>query len=448
MGVHISSPTIKLNNVGPTSKKCGDLKKVSAEALSERQGLDRDIDQSRASLNLYEGYASSAELMAYSKAHIAELNEKAAAEGKRKIRSDAVVMVATVLKPPAHFMNGLLREEQIRLLKDGVEGFANIVGEANVKSAAYHFDEQGSHVHVFWEPMTADGRLSAKEAVSLKTFSRINKELPQFMRARGWDIEDCKSYDEAEERAKRKTLGEAEYRKQTAEKRAKNGRSSYKYKAEAEEARRKAEAEAEEARRKAEAEAEELKSTVSDLRQQITQQRDEMENLGSELSAMRMELEVLKATPEPEAEEELSLMSKVKRFLKRKTVEMSEEVYEKCLGAYSFYHKAKAMLKKAEALIKEGYDNTARKLKERLAKAEKERDEAKRERDKARAETRAVMEENEALEKSNADLRWLVSTICSRFMFVRAFVRDIECELQAEKRDREDGYHDHEEEEL
>lgn len=437
MRVHISSPTIKLNNVGTTSKKCGDLKKVSAEALSERQGIDRDIDQSRASLNLYEGYASSAELMAYSKAHIAELNEKAAAEGKRKIRSDAVVMVATVLKPPAHFMNGLSREEQIRLLKDGVEGFANIVGEANVKSAAYHFDEQGSHVHVFWEPMTADGRLSAKEAVSLKTFSRINKELPQFMRAKGWDIEDCKSYDEAEERAKRKTLGEAEYRKQTAEKRAKNGRSSYKYKAEAEEA-----------RRKAEAEVEELETAVSDLRAQVIQQRDEIENLESELFAKRKELETLKATPEPEAEEELSLLSKVKRLFKRKTVEMSEEVYEKCLGAYSFYHKAKAMLKKAEALIKEGYDNTAEKLKKRLAKAEEERDEAKRERDKAKAETRAVMEENENLEKNNADLRWLVSTICDRFMFVRAFVRDIERELQAEKRDIEDGYHDHEEEEL
>ena len=437
MGVHISSPTIKLNNVGTTSKKCGDLKKVSAEALSERQGIDRDIDQSRASLNLYEGYASSAELMAYSKAHIAELNEKAAAEGKRKIRSDAVVMVATVLKPPAHFMNGLSREDQIRLLKDGVEGFANIVGEANVKSAAYHFDEQGSHVHVFWEPMTADGRLSAKEAVSLKTFSRINKELPQFMRARGWDIEDCKAYDEAEERAKRKTLGEAEYRKQTAEKRTRNGRSSYKYKAEAEEA-----------RRKAEAEVEELETAVSDLRTQVIQQRDEIENLESELFVKRMDLEIMKATPEPEAEEELSLMSKVKRFFKKKTVEMSEEVYEKCLGAYSFYHKAKAMLKKAEALIKEGYDNTARKLKERLAKVEKERDEAKRERDKAKAETRAVMEENEALEKSNADLRWLISTICSRFMFVRAFVRDIERELQAEERDREDDYYDYDEEEL
>ena len=141
-------------------------------------------------------------------------------------------------------------------------------------------------------------------------------------------------------------------------------------------------------------------------------------------------------------------MSKVKRLFKRKTVEMSEEVYEKCLGAYSFYHKAKAMLKKAEALIKEGYDNTAEKLKKRLAKAEKERDEAKREREKAEAETRAVMGKNEALEKSNADLRWLVSAICDRFMFVRAFVQDIERELQAEERDIEDGYHDHEEEEL
>ncbi|MBQ3196229.1 MAG: hypothetical protein IJB65_07160 [Clostridia bacterium] len=40
----------------------------------------------------------------------------------------------------------------------------------------------------------------------------------------------------------------------------------------------------------------------------------------------------------------LSLMSKVQRFLKSKTVEMSEKVYEKCLGAYSVIQLAIAIL--------------------------------------------------------------------------------------------------------
>lgn len=96
-----------------------------------------------------------------------------------------------------------------------------------MKSIAIHFDEQGPHAHIFWEPMTKDSRLCAKEMHNLKFLGRLNKEMLEFLRSRGWDIDDCNAYDEA--------LYRLMSEKEKAERRQKNGRSSAVYKAEAEE---------------------------------------------------------------------------------------------------------------------------------------------------------------------------------------------------------------------
>ena len=425
MGVQITSPTLKLNSLGRTGKKCGGFRQVAAEALTERRGLDSDIDQSRADLNIYEGYASAEELLAYSERHVAELNEKAAAEGGRKIRKDAVLMVATIIRAPTHYMNQFSRDEQIRFLKEGIEGLAAIIGKDNIKSAAYHFDEQGPHVHVFWEPMTADGRLCAKEMVSLKTFSRINKELPQFMRAKGWDIDDCRAYDAAEEQAKMEALGEAEYRRQNAEKRAKNGRSSRQYKADEEKELMQVLA----VKSDVTTELEVRKCSLAEL-------KDEQESLESELSAQRLELKALKATPAPESEYWLNMMSKVKKFFKKETVELSVEEFKKCVGAYTFYYKAKAILDEIENRIKEMYNNTVRKLKERLTRVTAERDKAMQERDEA-------IGEKEKAEAETRSYQELFGTICNKFPAVRAFLQ-----RQDKNHSRQDFSRNEEEEEL
>lgn len=225
MGWKIGLPSLKLNNAGVKSKSCGDFGHVAAEALKERKGHDPDIDPERAALNRYEGFETAAALQKYSREHVEQLRD---AKG-RKLRSDAVVMCATVLKPPAAYMATLSHEDQLRMLDDAYEAFAEIVGEDNIKSRADHFDEQGGHTHVFWEPMTADGRLCAKEVHNLKFFRRVNQELPAKLRERGWDIDDCEMYDAAQQ--------EYEETKKTA------GRSSYAYKAEAEKAKLALEAE-------------------------------------------------------------------------------------------------------------------------------------------------------------------------------------------------------------
>lgn len=213
MGYKIGLPSLKLNNAGKKTKRCGSFKSVACEALEERKGQDPDIDQSKSNENIYHGYRTAAELMEYSRKHVEQLKDK----NGRSIRKDAVVMCVTILKPPAAMMNILPRSEQIRFLDDAEEGLARIVGKTNIKSSATHFDELGAHRHVFHEPMTEDGRLCAKEVHNLKFFGRVNRELPALLREKGWDIEDCEMYDTAQQeyeavRGKNKESGKSSAR--------------------------------------------------------------------------------------------------------------------------------------------------------------------------------------------------------------------------------------------
>lgn len=229
MGYTIGMPSIKLNNVGQKSKHCGSFKKVAEEALAERLGLDLDINKELTDQNIYKGFRTAEDLMQYSLEHISELDFNRP-EGTRKIRADAVVMCGTILKPPAEMMMNLSREEQQKFLEDAVTDFSKIVREENVKSVVLHFDERVPHAHVFWEPMTADGRLCAKEMHNLKFFGRLNREMPEMLRKQGWDIDNCQAYDKAEEDKKREEMGEEKYREYRKEKRKNRGQDSNDFK--------------------------------------------------------------------------------------------------------------------------------------------------------------------------------------------------------------------------
>lgn len=233
MGWKIGLPSLKLNNAGVKTKNCGDFGSVAKEALQERIGTDPDINPELSDMNRYTGYQTAAKLLEYSRQHTERLRD---ASG-RKLRKDAVVMCVTILKPPAAFMATLSHDDQVRFLDDAYRAFVAIVGAENIKSRADHFDEQGAHSHVFWEPMTKDGRLCAKEVHNLQFFSRVNRELPHQLRERGWDIQDCDCYDAAKEKYQ-------DLKQQP-------GRSSMRFKAEAEAQRQQLEQEVSDLREKA-----------------------------------------------------------------------------------------------------------------------------------------------------------------------------------------------------
>ena len=222
MGWTIGIPSLKLNNVGTKSKHCGNFQSVAEEALSERKGHDPDINPELSKRNKYDGLCSAAELMSYSENHCNTMKDA----HNRSLRKDAVRMCVTIIKPPAAYMATLSEDDQHHFLQDGIDKIAEIVDPDNIKSIAWHFDEQGPHVHIFWEPITRDGRLCAKEMHNLAFLGKLNREMPSHLRQRGWDIDDCNAYDSAE-----RALESA---KEKSERRHMSGRNSAIYKAAAE----------------------------------------------------------------------------------------------------------------------------------------------------------------------------------------------------------------------
>lgn len=235
MGYTVGMPSMKLSNIeGARGKHCGNFKRVAAEALGERLGKDLDINPELSHNNINFGFGTAEELIKYSDEHVNQMNAEREQRGERKIRTDAVRMCATIIKPPAEMMLQLSREQQEKFLRDSLDCFKNIIDENNIKAAAIHFDELIPHLHIFWEPMTQDGRLCGKEMHNLKYLGRLNREMPEMLRQKGWQIvDDCNAYDSVEEQKKREEMGEPAYREYRKGLRAKRGRESSVFKSEA-----------------------------------------------------------------------------------------------------------------------------------------------------------------------------------------------------------------------
>lgn len=277
MGYTLGMPSLKLSNTaGKGGKHCGNFKKVTEEALKERLGQDLDINHDLTQNNEYlTQIKTAADLQNISTTWINTYNKRIEEENiqieeeikkavkeyndnhdekltkikalkainderrankqeplqtKRRIRDDAVVMCATIIKPSAEFMSTLTPENQRQMLIDSYEKLKEIVGESNMKAAVIHYDELVPHLHTFWMPETEDGRLCAKEKHGLKFLGTLNKEMPAYLRSKGWDIDDCNAYDAEEEQRKKEEMGTEAYKKEKQEKRNNRGRSSSKFK--------------------------------------------------------------------------------------------------------------------------------------------------------------------------------------------------------------------------
>lgn len=212
MGYMIGMPSLKLSNVWKENKHAGFFRDVVSEALEERYGKDKDIDREKTKNNEYViGFRTAKELIEYSdrtiermKKEIEENNQNPKLAKRRTIRKDAVVMCALIIKPPAEMMNNLSDEDQDKFLKDTLYEVADIVGVGNIKAAVIHKDERVRHMHIFWQPITEDGRLCAKEMHNQKNyFDRLNHEMPKNLRLLGWDIDECRAYDKKSEEQKK-----------------------------------------------------------------------------------------------------------------------------------------------------------------------------------------------------------------------------------------------------
>lgn len=220
-----------------------------------RKSASDTYDRSRTPNNRYTGYQTADDV-------VAALEEEAAAQTvevrtkdketgetvirKRPLRSDAVIGVAVIFKPPCAIARTWSREQYDKFINDSLDVMAAVQcgGEVdkktgklkrgqepchlfrreNVIASAEHWDEGSlaegedvytGHWHHIYKPEDESGKYRGA-LVDPYFLSRLSAVYPRMMREREWDIEDCdctdwekfnddKGPENAEYKAKRKS---------------------------------------------------------------------------------------------------------------------------------------------------------------------------------------------------------------------------------------------------
>ena len=201
LGVKVGIPIMKLNNHHTRTKRKGYMRAVFCEGLEERWGTDPDIDRSRTPLNEYRGeYRSGQALTAALTAEAEAYSQQQRQQGKRGLRSDAIIGWAAIIKPPADWINALSSGQRKNFFDDSRRIMFDLMGHdeagrSNIRATVLHHDEAGDHEHFYGAAKTSDGRFCGKDLINLKLFQKFNREYPKRMRKMGWEIDDCIVYD-------------------------------------------------------------------------------------------------------------------------------------------------------------------------------------------------------------------------------------------------------------
>lgn len=206
---------------------------TDGHAIHIRKSASDTYDRSRTVNNRYIGPQTA-------DAVLAALEESAAAQAvevrttdketgeivvrKRPLRSDAVIGVAVIYKPPCAIARDWSREQYDKFISDSREVMAAIqcggeadkktgnvkrgrepcrlFGSDNLVASAEHWDEGSEdedpeyegvytgHWHDVYVPKDEDGKYRGN-LIDMYFLSRVCQQYPSMMRARGWDIEDC-----------------------------------------------------------------------------------------------------------------------------------------------------------------------------------------------------------------------------------------------------------------
>ena len=85
-----------------------------------------------------------------------------------KARKDSIRMVETLIAASPEFFSGKKPGEVREFFEHALEFLKTKQAEETIVSAVVHVDEKTPHMHLCFVPITADGRLSAKEIVGNK----------------------------------------------------------------------------------------------------------------------------------------------------------------------------------------------------------------------------------------------------------------------------------------
>ena len=129
------------------------------ERTKEEYASNPDIDKSRSHLNF----------------HLLEPDRKYRAEAERQIkdagcrtRSDSVRLVEALVTATPEFFKGKKKAEIKAYFQEALDFIREHQDQKTIISAVVHMDEKTPHMHLCFVPLTADGRLCAKEIVGNK----------------------------------------------------------------------------------------------------------------------------------------------------------------------------------------------------------------------------------------------------------------------------------------
>ena len=129
------------------------------ERTKEKYASNPDVDISRSKYNF----------------HLIEPQRKYRAEAERQIkeagcrtRSDSVRVVEALVTATPEFFQGKKKSEIRAYFQEALNFLQQNQDPKTIISAVVHMDEKTPHMHLSFVPLTADGRLSAKEIVGNK----------------------------------------------------------------------------------------------------------------------------------------------------------------------------------------------------------------------------------------------------------------------------------------
>ena len=129
------------------------------ERTKENYASNPDVDTSRSHLNFH--------LVTPQRKYRAEA-EKQIAEAGCRTRSDSVRVVEALVTASPEFFKGKKKSEVKAYFQEALDFIQQHQNPRTIISAVVHMDEKTPHMHLSFVPLTADGRLSAKEIVGNK----------------------------------------------------------------------------------------------------------------------------------------------------------------------------------------------------------------------------------------------------------------------------------------
>lgn len=115
---------------------------------------------------------------------------------ERAVRKDAVLLCEATVNVDMRENSDVGSRQALALLESAAAFLHQRYQRPNCMYSTIHLKETSAHLHFGFVPMTVEGRLSAKRLINRMELQRLQKELPAWLRAKGFTIENSEGEED------------------------------------------------------------------------------------------------------------------------------------------------------------------------------------------------------------------------------------------------------------